>query len=69
MIIKESYGNAVVPFLTESYENVYVVDYRYYKGTISELVDQNGIDTVVFINNMSATSTQDRVNEMKEVCK
>lgn len=69
LIIKESYGNAVVPFLTESYENVYVVDYRYYKGTISELVDQNGIDTVVFINNMSATSTQDRVNEMKEVCK
>ncbi|MCD8299853.1 MAG: hypothetical protein LUC41_01545, partial [Clostridiales bacterium] len=29
VVIKESYGNAFVPFLTDNYEYVYIVDYRY----------------------------------------
>lgn len=69
LVIKESFGNAVVPFLTESFENVYVIDYRYYRGTVSEFVEQYDVDTVVFINNVAATSTQARVDEMKAVCR
>ena len=30
VVIKESFGNAFVPFLVDHYETVYVVDYRYY---------------------------------------
>lgn len=69
LVIKESYGNAFVPFLTESYENVYVIDYRYYTGTVSRIVDEYGVDTVLFLNNIGATSTDARVAEMKNVCK
>lgn len=69
LVIKESYGNAFVPFLVDHFENVYVIDYRYYKGTVSELVEQKGIQTVIMINNVAATSTDLRVNEMEKVCK
>lgn len=69
LVIKESFGNAMIPFLVENFENVYVVDYRYYKGTISELVDKNGIENVVFVNNISITSTQDRIDELKKISK
>ncbi|MDO5402083.1 MAG: DHHW family protein [Eubacteriales bacterium] len=69
LIVKESYGNAIIPFFTESFENVYALDYRYFKGTVSEIVDQYNIDTVVFVNNVAATSTQARVDEMKAVCR
>lgn len=29
VVIKESYGNALIPFLTEAFENIYVLDLRY----------------------------------------
>lgn len=69
LVIKESYGNAFVPFLVDHFENVYVIDYRYYKGTVSELVEQKGIQNVIMINNVAATSTDLRVNEMEKVCR
>ena len=67
--IKESFGNAMVPFLVENFQNVYVIDYRYYKDSVSELVDKNNIENVVFVNNISITSTSDRVQELKDICK
>ena len=69
LVIKESFGNAFVPFLVENFQNVYVIDYRYYDGTVSELVDKYNIENVVFVNNISITSTQGRVQELKNICK
>lgn len=69
LVIKESFGNAMVPFLVENFQNVYVIDYRYYKDSVSELVDKNNIENVVFVNNISITSTSDRVQELKDICK
>lgn len=69
LVVKESFGNAMAPFMVESFENVYIVDYRYYKGTVSDLVAEYNIDTVLILNNILATSTDERVNEMMSVCK
>lgn len=68
LVIKESFGNAMVPFLVENFQNVYVIDYRYYKDSVSELIDKNNIENVVFVNNISITSTSDRVRELKGIC-
>lgn len=69
LVIKESFGNAMIPFLVENFENVYVVDYRYFNGTITELVDNKGIENVVFVNNIAITSTRDRIDELKTISK
>lgn len=69
LIVKESYGNAIAPFVTENFETVYIVDYRYYEGTVSQLVEENNIDTVLLLNNITATSTEQRVIEMEGVCR
>lgn len=55
VVVKESFGNAFVPFLTSDYETIYVIDYRYYKGELVDFVTQNGVQDVIFINNMSAS--------------
>ncbi len=68
LVIKESFGNALVPFLTDHFQNLYVVDYRYYDGHITELVKEKGIKTVLFVNNITATSTMQRIVEMQNVC-
>lgn len=57
LLIKESYGNAFLPLLVDSYEYVIAVDYRFLKDkAISDLVDEYGVDTVLFLNNPVATS-------------
>lgn len=66
LVIKESYGNAMVAYLTQNYQNVYVVDYRHinqvYSGTLRQFVDERGIQDVVFVNNVSATRNQSLVD-------
>lgn len=68
LVIKESFGNSMVAYLTQNYQNVYVVDYRYinqvFPGTLRQFVDERGIQDVMFINNVSATRSPALVNAM-----
>lgn len=54
VVVKESFGNAFVPFLVDHYQTVYVVDYRYYSGSITQLARDKGVKDVLFVNNLSA---------------
>lgn len=54
VVVKESFGNAFVPFLPDHYQTVYVIDYRYWSGSLTEFVKTNGVKDVVFCNNLSA---------------
>lgn len=54
IVVKESFGNAFVPFLVDHYQTVYVVDYRYYSGSITQLARAKGVKDVLFVNNLSA---------------
>ena len=48
VMVKDSYGNAVVPCLTNSFEDIWVVDMRYFEGSISQLVKDEGLTDVLF---------------------
>ena len=67
VVIKESFGNAFVPFLVDHYETVYVVDYRYYPEGLTALVRDKGIKDVIFINNISAATTSSLVSNIAEI--
>ena len=54
IVVKESFGNAFVPFLVDHYQTVYVVDYRYYSGSVTQLARNKGVKDVLFVNNLSA---------------
>lgn len=55
LIVKESFGNVLVPFIADHYQTTYVIDYRYWNGSISRFVKQNKIKNVIFANNISMT--------------
>ncbi|MBR2453866.1 MAG: hypothetical protein IKB35_02575, partial [Clostridia bacterium] len=42
-IIKDSYGNALVPFLTGSFEEIWVADIRYFTKNPIEFMKEQGI--------------------------
>lgn len=67
VVVKESFGNAFVPFLVNNYENVYVVDYRYYDDQLAKLVNEKHIQNVVFLNNISAASTDTLIDNIARI--
>ncbi len=67
LVVKESFGNAMIPFLTENYGTVHVIDYRYWDGSVSAFVKEKGIQDVIYLNNISATRNRSLVNAMDSV--
>ena len=67
VIVKESYGNAFVPFLVDSYEYVYVIDYRKWSGHLADFVIENSVDDVLFLNVVNVTSTSNRLVELADI--
>lgn len=56
IIIKDSYGNAMVPCLTQSFEEIWVVDMRFFKPGVIDFIKEKGITDVLFaMNTFSAT--------------
>jgi len=53
LIIKDSYANSIVPFLTGHYGEIYMVDLRYYDGNLKEFIKSNSIDNVLFLYNVN----------------
>ena len=48
LVIKESSGNAFVPFLTEHYGNIIVIDPRHINIDLRKLVAEKGVDDIIF---------------------
>lgn len=63
-VVKESYGNAFVPFLTYNYSQVHVVDFRYFEQNFADYCKTNGIDEVLFINGVMSANTQIQIDAM-----
>lgn len=49
LLIKDSYANSFVPFLTPYFREIVLVDPRYYSGTIEEIMDTYRISDVLFL--------------------
>lgn len=57
MVVKESFGNALIPYLVNHYEDVYVVDQRYFEKAAIPFIQENGINELLFANNIFAANT------------
>ncbi|MCD7919548.1 MAG: hypothetical protein LUG45_05645 [Clostridiales bacterium] len=70
LLVKESYGNCFAPFLVESYQYVYVVDFRYYSdtesGTLLDLVEEQEIQDVLFLNTISTTRADNLIQLLRQ---
>ena len=53
LIIKDSFANSFVPFVTQDYENIYMVDLRYYNGDMKSYLQEYNITDVLVLYNIS----------------
>lgn len=59
VVMKESYGNAFIPFLVDHYSTIYIIDYRYSQVNILDFVQNKQVDDLICINNISLIGDQD----------
>lgn len=52
VILKDSYGNALPGYLMYSFEEIHVIDGRYFTHNMKEYVQQNKITDILFANNI-----------------
>lgn len=64
-VVKESYGNAFSCFLVNNYEKIIVVDQRYYTGDFVAMLKAEGINELLFINNIFAAHTPFHIEKIK----
>jgi hypothetical protein len=57
-MIKDSYGNALVPFLTSHYEEIFVADYRSFDSNVIRFIMQENIDDLLFLHNIAVANTK-----------
>ena len=67
VVVKESFGNCFLPFLVNHYKNVYVVDYRSYTGTVTDLVNSTGATDVLLLNNISMTRNEGLIDSFSNI--
>lgn len=58
VIIKDSYANSLVPFLTDDFSKIYVFDTRHYKNGISNFIKEHeDVTDVLILYNMGTIDT------------
>lgn len=53
MIIKDSYAHALVPFLANHFEDIYMVDLRYDHRNMARVAEEKDIQDVLFVYNIA----------------
>lgn len=48
LVVKDSYGNAFVPYLAAHYDRIFVVDYRHFRGNIPQFMAENRIGELLY---------------------
>ena len=68
IVIKDSFDNCFVPYLTQNYSDIYVIDYRSYRDmTLDGLIDTYGADDIIFVNAISVAQADVSTTNMMKV--
>lgn len=68
-VFKESYGNAFVPYLIDNFDEIYVIDIRYFGANAIDYIKSNGITDVLFINNVFSANTGGMIDRIEKLYK
>ncbi len=57
LIVRDSYSDSLVPFLTANFSRIDLVDLRYYKDSLAMYADENDFDMILVLYSVSNFST------------
>ena len=65
ILVKDSFGNTLAPYLVPSYRTIVMVDPRYTKQSVSELVAEYGADELLFCYSIERIATDEALKLLK----
>ena len=65
VIVKDSFGNVLPGYLFYSFEEIHVIDFRYFNKNMKRYIKDNGITDVLLASNISFACTQSTMNKYK----
>ena len=60
-IIKDSFANSFVPFITNHYEEIHIIDLRFFSSNVNKYLDENNLNDVLFYYNTKNFSEEDNL--------
>lgn len=66
LVIKDSYANAMIPFLATSFSEISVVDMRYFTGSLSDVINNNDVTDVLFLYNVNTFNADSSILSINE---
>lgn len=64
LIVKDSYANSLIPFLTDHFGQIYVVDLRYFDEDLSSLIEKENIGDVLILFNVKTFFEDDSIRKI-----
>lgn len=58
LVVKDSYGNAMAPFLALHYQEVFVIDYRSFDSNIIDFLRKNNVNDLLFLHNVAIANAK-----------
>ncbi len=67
VVIKDSFGNALIPYFTHGFEKIYVVDFRYFDINAISFCQEVGCTDLLFAVSISAAHTESHINTIGNI--
>lgn len=64
LIIKDSFANSMVPFMLEDYAEIKMLDLRYFKGSVQQLMEEYQADEVLVLYEISNFAQDENINKL-----
>lgn len=64
LVLKDSFANSIIPFLVNHFENIYIIDTRYYNGSITKLVETYSVKEVLMIYNIQTFVSEKTISKL-----
>ncbi len=68
-VVKDSFGNPLVPFLTQNYHKIYVLDFREYNAMkLQKFAATYGVDQIIFAHSLGMSQTEGSNSLFRRLC-
>ncbi|AEB75312.1 hypothetical protein ADU80_03505 [Clostridium botulinum] len=65
LVVKDSYAHSLVPFLTNHYDEIYMVDLRYFNDNVYEYIKKNDIKDILFLYNVLTFTKESTISKLE----
>lgn len=57
LIIKDSYAHGFAPFLADHYQHIYLLDLRFYRGSVTDFIQEKQVEELLYLYGISTLLT------------